>query len=117
LGLAALEGSIDWGRLAADGFFSAGKGGGKLVDYGHKDKGYDTESLRTKLLKRKIYPLIALRRLGKTQAQKKIWVKRIRWQVERAISWLQRKFRRLVVRWERKLSLWKAFLNFGLIKF
>lgn len=158
-------------------FFSAGKGGGELVDYGHKgkgvtthllvdaegnpvafevtsakgderlqveplldqvhehitifqretglfpifeaDKGYDAEALRSKLLSRRIYPLIARRRLGKNQAEKKVatWVKKIRWQVERAISWLQRKFRRLVVRWERKISLWKGFLTFALIKF
>jgi hypothetical protein len=45
LELAALEGSIDWDRLAADGFFSAGNGGGELVDYGHKGKGVTTHLL------------------------------------------------------------------------
>lgn len=158
-------------------FFSAGKGGGQLVDYGYKgkgvtthllveaegnpvafeitsasgderlqveplldqvkkqikvfqketglipifeaDKGYDAEALRDKLLRRKIYPLIARRKLGKNPEHKKVasWVKKKRWQVERAISWLQRKFRRLVVRWERRVLYWKGLLNFGLIKF
>lgn len=158
-------------------FFSAGKGGGELIDYGYKgkgvtthllvdargspvafevtsakgderqqvdplldrvqkqlevfrmeagiipifeaDKGYDAEALREKLLKRRIYPLIARRKMGKNVEAKKIasWVEKRRWQVERAISWLQRKFRRLVVRWERKLSYWKGFLNCSLIKF
>lgn len=158
-------------------FFSAGKGGGELVDYGYKgkgmtthllvdaggnpvafevtsakgderqqverlldrvsqqlhifhketgmipifeaDKGYDAEALRDKLLKRKIYPLIPRRNLGKSGVTKRVasWVEKRRWQVERAISWLQRKFRRLVVRWERRLTYWKGFLNCSLIKF
>jgi len=175
--VAFLEGQIDWERLAVDGFFSPGKGGGELVDYGYKgkgvtthllvdsegnpiafevtsakgderlqvgplldrveqqlcafrketglipifeaDKGYDAEALRNKLLKRKIYPLIPRRRLGKNSADKKLasWIEKRRWQVERAISWLQRKFRRLTVRWERKILYWKGLLNCGLIKF
>nr|WP_316357819.1 hypothetical protein [Candidatus Neptunochlamydia sp. REUL1] len=57
--------------------------------------------------------------MGKHLEDKKIscWIRRKRWQVERAISWLQRKFRGLVVRWERKLDYWKGFLNFSLIKY
>jgi len=83
------------------------------------DKGYDSTELREKLLKRKIYPLIPYRRMGKEEAWKKIasWVLRKRWQIERAIAWLQRKFRRLIARWERKLKYWKGFLNFSLIVF
>ena len=165
---------IEWLLMV---FFSAGKGGGELVDYGYKgkgvtshllvdangspiaievtsakgderlqvepllkrvsnqlktfqretrlipifeaDKGYDANALRAKLLKRNIYPLIPRRKLGKRPEEKKIasWTLRKRWQVERAISWLQRKFRRLVVRWERKLDYWKGFLNCGLVKY
>jgi len=44
-------------------------------------------------------------------------LKKWRWQVERAISWLQQKFRRVVVRWERQAKYWKGFLNFSLIKY
>jgi transposase len=32
LEIAELEGRLDWDRLSADGFFSAGKGGGELID-------------------------------------------------------------------------------------
>ena len=83
------------------------------------DKGYDANALRIKLLNRNIYPLIARRKQGKQPEEKKIasWVQRKRWKVERAIAWLQRKFRRLVVRWERKLNYWKGFLSCGLIKY
>ncbi len=31
--------------MAADGFFSAGKGGGQLIDYGYKGKGVTTHLL------------------------------------------------------------------------
>lgn len=158
-------------------FFSAGKGGGELIDYGYKgkgvtthllvdaegnpvafeitdakgderqqveplldrvkhqleafrkdtncipifeaDKGYDAEALRDKLLNRQIYPMISRRRMSKNRALSKIasWVKKKRWQVERAISWLQRKFRRVVVRWERRVKYWRGFLNLGLALF
>lgn len=83
------------------------------------DKGYDSEELRIKLLNRRIFPLIPYRNMGRSSEGKKIaaWVKRKRWQVERAISWLQRKFRKIVVKWERRLRYWKGFLNFGIIKF
>ncbi|MBS4168366.1 hypothetical protein [Parachlamydia sp. AcF125] len=45
LEIAHLEGMLDWDRLAADGLFSAGKGGGELVDYGYKGKGVTTHLL------------------------------------------------------------------------
>ena len=82
------------------------------------DKGYDAEQLRDKLLKRKIFPWICRRRKPGKEAEKvESVLKRIRWKVERAISWLQRKFRRLAVRWERKVCYWKGFLTFSLITF
>lgn len=82
------------------------------------DKGYDAESLRDKLLKRRIFPWICRRKKpGKETEKVESILKRIRWKVERAISWLQRKFRRLAVRWERKTRYWKGFLAFSLIVF
>ena len=82
------------------------------------DKGYDAEHLRDKLLKRKIYPWICRRKKPGQVAEKVIsTIKRWRWKVERAISWLQRKFRRLVARWERKVKYWRGFLSFSLIGF
>ncbi len=82
------------------------------------DKGYDANELRNKLLRRKIFPWICRRKKpGKEAAKTHSLLKRIRWKVERAISWLQRKFRRLAVRWERKVHYWKGFLVFSLIVF
>lgn len=82
------------------------------------DKGYDAEHLRDKLLKRKIFPWICRRKKpGKEAGKVESILKRMRWKVERAISWLQRKFRRLVVRWERKVRYWKGFLALSLIVF
>lgn len=90
-----------------------------LIPIFEADKGYDAEALRDKILKRKIYPLIARRMMGKNSSLKKVSsrVEKRRWQVERAISWLQRKFRRIVVRWERKVNYWMGFLNCSLIKY
>lgn len=82
------------------------------------DKGYDANHLRIKLLRRKIFPWIS-RRKNPREIEPKVTsiLKRMRWKVERAISWLQRKFRRLAVRWERKVKYWRGFLTFGLISF
>ncbi|WP_144016277.1 transposase, partial [Parachlamydia acanthamoebae] len=82
------------------------------------DKGYDAESLRDKLLRRRIFPGICRRKKPGKEAEKvETVLKRMRWKVERAISWLQRKFRRLAVRWERKTCYWKGFLALSLIVF
>lgn len=82
------------------------------------DKGYDADQLRGKLLRRKIFPWICRRKKpGKMVEKIESTLKRIRWKVERAISWLQRKFRRLALRWERRVRYWKGFLTFGLITF
>ena len=82
------------------------------------DKGYDAESLRDRLLARKIFPWICRRKKrGKIVDKIESIMKRQRWKVERAISWLQRKFRRLVSRWERKVKYWKGFLTLGLVVF
>lgn len=82
------------------------------------DKGYDSEQLRNKLLKRKILPWICRRKKpGQAARKAESVLKRMRWKVERAISWLQRKFRRLAVRWERNTCYWKGFLTLSLIVF
>lgn len=82
------------------------------------DKGYDAEHLRDKLLRRRIFPWICRRKKPRQGDQKVIsTIKRMRWKVERAISWLQRKFRRLVARWERRIKYWKGFLTLGLVGF
>ena len=73
------------------------------------DKGYDSDELRLKLLRRQISPWICRRKKpGKTAEKIESTLKRMRWKVERAISWLQRKFRRLAVHWERRTSYWRG---------
>jgi hypothetical protein len=90
-----------------------------LIPIFEADKGYDAEELRDKLLRRRIFPFIPYRRIGIAKKAERIVcnLAKFRWKVERAISWLQRKFRRLVVRWERRLCYWKGFLTFSLIFF
>ncbi len=76
------------------------------------DKGYDSRELRQTLRKRGIAPRISRRSWpdrkaprGRPPAQPID-----RWKVERAFAWLQRKYRRLVVRWERKNRYWEGFV-------
>jgi len=76
------------------------------------DKGYDSKELRNQLRKKGIRPLIPLR---EWQGRKKRRGRRPptlvdRWKVERTFAWYQRKFRRLVTRWERRSLYWNGFL-------
>jgi hypothetical protein len=80
------------------------------------DKGYDSRLLRMRVLMKKVFSWIPYR----GDASKKTgirYLEKFRWQVERGISWLQRKFIRLNIRWERKMCDWKGFLELGLILF
>lgn len=43
--------------------------------------------------------------------------KAVRWKVERAFAWLKRKYRRLMIRWERLSMIWKAFSTLALIHY
>jgi hypothetical protein len=77
------------------------------------DKGYDSRELRIKTLLRKIFPLIPYR--GKKPPIS--YLEKMRWKVERGIAWLQRKYRRLAIRWERKKKYWEGFLTLALVMF
>jgi hypothetical protein len=80
------------------------------------DKGYDSRSVRNAARKRGMVPMIP-RRLWPNRKQPvgRPPLKPIdRWKVERSFAWLQIKFRRLVVRWERKNKYWHGFLNLAL---
>jgi len=82
------------------------------------DKGYDAMSVRISVLALNIFPFIAYRKMSKAkQRPRRMYLEKNRWKVERAIAWMQRKFRRLVVRWERKTEFWEGFLILGLVKF
>jgi len=65
----------------------------------------------------KIFPMIPYRQGGLRKKNGMNYLGRKRWVVERAISWLQRKFRRVAVRWEREPKYWEGFLHLALIFF
>ena len=83
------------------------------------DKGYDSRICRLSILAKKIFPFIPYREMGKGYEEKVgiRYLERKRWQCERAIAWLQRKYRRIVCRWERRIKFWKGFLNFALVAY
>lgn len=80
------------------------------------DKGYDAKWLRQALRKRGIRGQIAKRRWsGKAPLGRPIQMSVPRFQQERCFAWLQRKYRRLVVRWERLKVCFDAFLSLAII--
>lgn len=87
------------------------------------DKGYDSKKIRQMLLNRGIFPFIPRRRIGRqspdrpdqSQVAEFFKIKSVRWKVERTFSWLKRKCRRLLLRWERLPSAWNAFATLSLI--
>ena len=80
------------------------------------DKGYDSNELRQALRKRGIQPQLPKKRRkgGKRRVGRPIEQKVPRFQCERAFAWLQRKFRRLVVRWERRTVYFDGFLSLAI---
>jgi transposase len=70
----------------------------------HADKGYDYRRCRTFLRRRSISPRIARRSVENSER-----LGRYRWAVERTLAWLSR-YRRLVVRYERRADIHEAFL-------
>jgi transposase len=79
------------------------------------DAGYDIKRLRQKLKSRGIQPRVSVNsRCRKKPKRGRPYAKTIdRWKCERTFAWYQRKFRRLVVRWERRSAYWHGFLAFG----
>ena len=77
------------------------------------DKGYDSNPLRASLARRGI-ELIAPHRRNRTKSRcqdsRKLRRYKRRWKVERTFAWLQN-FRRLVVRWDRNLVMYRAFFH------
>lgn len=75
------------------------------------DKGYDSKELRAALRKRGIRPQLP-KRTGKTKKKRgrPIKISLPRFQQERCFAWFQRKYRRLVVRWERISACFNAFV-------
>jgi transposase len=77
------------------------------------DKACDSDALRKRLARRGI-ELICPHRKNRTkpplQDRRKLRRYRRRWKVERTFAWLGN-FRRLVVRWERHITMYSAFFH------
>jgi hypothetical protein len=72
------------------------------------DKGY--EELKNFLRARGIQPQIPRKKNAKQRRGRSVIIKAPRFQVERTFPWMQKKFCRLVVRWERQLCCFNSFL-------
>ena len=73
------------------------------------DKGYDCEAIRRRLRRRGYTPHIKSR--GEERSEKRTRGQRARrWVVERVASWLNR-YRRILVRWEKKAANYEALLH------
>lgn len=85
--------------------------GGRLQHF-CGDKGYDYPEVRA-LLDRWGYRLhIAVRGEGTPARRSSPRSRSRRWVVERSHSWMNR-FRRLLIRWEKKAAHYEAFLHFA----
>ena len=84
------------------------------------DKGYDSGELRMEMLRRGYVPIIGYRKNRSERVKTEdmyayFGASKKRWVVERSFSWLKRKCRRLLMRWERLPEAWGAFSLLGLI--
>lgn len=75
------------------------------------DKGYDAEWLETDLKNRRYVPHIRSRK-EESEIIRTSGFKARRWVVERTHSWLNR-FRRILIRWEKKVENYEAMLHFS----
>jgi IS5 family transposase len=80
------------------------------------DKGYEAKALRHRLRKRGIRPQIPKRVWNPKKPRGRPLKKDVpRFQAERTLAWFQRKYRRLVVRWERLVTCFNAFLTIAVM--
>ena len=80
------------------------------------DKGYDSHEKRSQLRKRGIRPQFP-KRVYKSKKHRGRPIKNYtpRFQQERCFAWHQRKYRRLIVRWERLPLMFDSFLALEMI--
>lgn len=80
------------------------------------DKGYDSKEIRAAIRRRGLRPQLP-KRVWKTKRNRGRLIKISvpRFQQERCFAWFQRKYRRLVVRWERISAVFNAFLSLATI--
>lgn len=80
------------------------------------DQGYDSKKIGAALRKRGIRPQLPKRNSQtKKNRGRPIKISVPRFQQERCFAWFQRKYRRLLVRWERISALFNAFLALATI--
>ena len=80
------------------------------------DKGYDSQEQRQQLRKRGIRAQFPKREWKKRKNKgRPIKIETPRFQQERSFAWYQRKYRRLVVRWERITSYFDGFISLAMI--
>jgi hypothetical protein len=81
------------------------------------DTGYDATALRQKLRQRGIRAQIP-KRVWKTKKNRGRPITKVvpRFQAERTFAWRQKKYRRLVVRWERMAACFDAFLAMATVQ-
>ncbi len=86
------------------------------VDELQGDKGYDSQDLKNHLRNKGVKPLIAKRIWPnrKQPAGRKMPKSKDRFKIERCFAWMQRKFRRLCIRWERRRQYWNGFMLLGI---
>ena len=101
-----IEATLDQATLPRDGTYP-------LV----ADRAYDSDPLRDRLEKRGL-DLVCPHRRNRTKPKRqdgrKLRRYRKRWIVERTIAWLHN-FRRIVVRWDRNILIYKAFIHVACI--
>ncbi len=80
------------------------------------DKGYDSKDKRSALRKRGIRSQLPKRNYKtKKNLGRPIKISVPRFQQERCFAWYQKKYRRLVVRWERQKANFDAFLSLATV--
>ena len=76
------------------------------------DRGYDSEKLRSLLVYKCIYPVIAYRKkpVERQSRMAAPLLPKMDRKIERLHAWIKRSFRRLQSRWERRASCWLGFI-------
>lgn len=80
------------------------------------DKGYDAKELRGNLRRKGVKPLVPRREWEKRKQPRgpKPEGPKDRWKVERCFAWMQKKFRRLCIKWERCRVYWNGFITLAI---
>ena len=92
-------------------------GGGRQPDHLVLDKAFDSDKFRARIYARGTYPVVPYRKRAVVKAfgdGRRLRRYRRRWKVERTFAWLGN-FRRLVVRYEHKHWVFRAFVHIACV--